>query len=632
MRLPPTEEILPHLDGARRSGGGWVAHCPVINAHQNGDRNASFSITDGDEQTLVHCFSGCAYDDVALAIFGLLGPDRSGRDDDGGGGGLVANGQTMDSPWDDPPAPDPALEPAPGPSEPARGVAPVPVPAPGRRVVATYEYRAVEGRPLYRQVRYDPKGFSRQYPDGSGGWSDIRPADPPAATLYRLPELLASNTDRPVWVVEGEKDADRLVSLGLVATTSGGATSWKKEFGEYFEGRKVIIVPDNDVPGRKFAGAVAASCDGRAVSVRTLRLPVVSAGDVSDYLEAGHSVQNLFELALQTREYPPRRWTPQTLAEAKIPPLEGFVNDALFCRQTVGMIAGRRGLGKTWLLLKLGYAVSTGTHWGPYPTRKGRVVLFSQEMTEVELRDRLLVLFGPAELKEMSNLTIVCRENVRIDTDDAVERFSAMLEPLRPDLVMIDTLSHVKGAIPENDNDEMGAGARRLIDQIATPHNCAVVVTHHAGREKADGTSNPRGASSWEDMLADIMFLEHPKNAAFKVGTFAEPNGKVRHAAVPDRLIYTIASDEGRVEVDLMRDNGMIADRDTLMARIVGLIEQRGAMPVNEIAERLAVSRAIARDAVQGAKTMGLIERIGTGVDARWMLRVSAPTNDGVYD
>lgn len=643
MRLPPVEEILPHLERVRRSGNGWVASCPVIGAHQNGDQSTSFSIADGDEQTVVHCFGGCGYNDVALAIFGLLGHPARGRDRGDDGRDQVAREQAIAAGLE----PDPGLEESGLASDVGAGEPPAPAarPAAGgageppggrdggpRKVVASYVYRAVDGRPLYRRIKCDPKSFWTEYPDGSGGWSSVRPADPPAATLYRLPELLAANPDRPVWVVEGEKDAERLASLGLVATTSGPATSWKKEFGSFFEGRKVCIIPDNDPVGRKYGQAIASSLVGRAISRRTLRLPVPSSGDVSDYLDAGHSIQDLFALAQGTREYPPKRWTPSALAVAQLPPLEGFVNGSIFCRATVSMIAGRRGVGKTFVVMKLANAISTGTHWGPYPTRKGSVLVLSQEMTDVEIRDRLSGMFSPGELAEMSNVTIICREDVRIDTDEAVERLAGIVESVGPDVVIIDTLSHVKGAIPENDNDELGAGVRRLIDQVATPYNCAVILTHHAGRAKADGTTNPRGASALEDMVADIMFLDHPKDAAFKVGTFAEPNGKVRHAAVPERMVYTIGFEDGRIEVDLMRDNGMIADRDTLIARVVGLIERKGSLPVNDIAEQVGISRALARDAVQGAKTIGLIERIGTGVDARWTLRVTSPLEGERYD
>ena len=625
MKLPALDDILPHLEGVRRSGGGYVAYCP---AHDD-VLAQSLSLTTGDEQeTILYCHAGCDFAAVATAIHRLVGNGAGGRGvAPRGTGGEAGNRADASGGEGSERVAQPMVD------EPRDGATAAFLatgrPSGAREVVATYEYQDANGVPLYRQVRYEPKTFSREYPDGSGGWSSVRPADPPAGSLYRLPELLVAPLDRPVWVVEGEKDVDRLVSLGLVSVTSGGATSWRKEHGDHLAGRKLCIVPDNDAPGRKYALAVAASVQGRAASVRTLRLPCGVGGDVSDFLDAGHSLQDLFELAVRTREYPPRRWSPTDLAQAKLAPLEGFVADAIFCRQTVGMIAGRRGYGKTFLLLKLAEAIVTGQVWGPFRTRRGKVVLFSQEMTDVELRDRLTAMYSPGELANMTNLVIICRENVKIDTDEGAEKLAAMIEPLGADVAMIDTFSHVKGAVPENDNDEMGAAARRLIDIVATPLNCAVILTHHAGRAKADGTTNPRGASSWEDMLADIMYLDHPRDATYKVASFAEPNGKVRHAATPERMIYTIGSEEGRIEVDLMRDTGLLADRDTLIVKVRDLVGRAAmSLTVNEIAERLGVSRAMARETIQSARAIGLIQRFGTGADVRYGPSYGEPTED----
>ena len=45
--------------------------------------------------------------------------------------------------------------------------------------------------------------------------------------LYQLPELIAAPIGQPVFVCEGEKDVERLRSLGLIATTClGGAGKW----------------------------------------------------------------------------------------------------------------------------------------------------------------------------------------------------------------------------------------------------------------------------------------------------------------------------------------------------------------------------------------------------------------------
>src|SRR5205823_4705078 len=89
----------------------------------------------------------------------------------------------------------------------------------GRRsVAAAYTYRDENGRLLYEAVRFKPKGFSQRRPNGKSGWAwnlkGVR------RVLYRLPELLAADPTATVYVVEGEKDADRLARLGLVATTS----------------------------------------------------------------------------------------------------------------------------------------------------------------------------------------------------------------------------------------------------------------------------------------------------------------------------------------------------------------------------------------------------------------------------
>ena len=44
--------------------------------------------------------------------------------------------------------------------------------------------------------------------------------------LYRLPELMAAAPIEPVWICEGEKDADNVAALGLIATTSPGGAGF----------------------------------------------------------------------------------------------------------------------------------------------------------------------------------------------------------------------------------------------------------------------------------------------------------------------------------------------------------------------------------------------------------------------
>src|SRR5262249_3630164 len=133
--------------------------------------------------------------------------------------------------------------------------------------------------------------------DGKGGW--IWNLAGVARVLYRLPELLAADTRVTVFVLEGEKDVDALRALGLVATTNPmGAGTWERTFNEASRGRNVVILPDNDVPGREHAQKVAQNLAGVAALVKVLELPgLPPGGDVSDWLAAGGSAEELVRLA-----------------------------------------------------------------------------------------------------------------------------------------------------------------------------------------------------------------------------------------------------------------------------------------------------------------------------------------------
>lgn len=172
-------------------------------------------------------------------------------------------------------------------------VRPKAVPKP--KIDTIYAYEDEGGRLLFEVVRFEPKGFRQRTPDGNGGWiwsvKDVRQVP------YRLPQLLSAPLDQPVFVVEGEKDVLRLESLGLVATcNAGGAGKWPDALNEHFAGRRVVILADNDQPGRKHADKVVAALNPIA-KARVLCLPdLPPKGDVSDWLDAGGTVEQLQQL------------------------------------------------------------------------------------------------------------------------------------------------------------------------------------------------------------------------------------------------------------------------------------------------------------------------------------------------
>jgi hypothetical protein len=178
---------------------------------------------------------------------------------------------------------------------------------PWQDVKDIYPYHAADGSLILEVVRTlsgSPR-FRQREPGQKWPWRVKNVADHDCL-LYHLPELGASGTER-VWICEGEKDVDRLRAAGKIATTNiGGACKWRKEYAEEFRDKHCIALQDNDEPGRKHTDAIGRSLTGIAASIKILLLPgLADKGDVSDWLDAGHTIHELDQLADAGPEYQP---------------------------------------------------------------------------------------------------------------------------------------------------------------------------------------------------------------------------------------------------------------------------------------------------------------------------------------
>lgn len=162
---------------------------------------------------------------------------------------------------------------------------------PKQDVVGIYDYCTPLGVLLYQTLRLEPgrfgrdKEFRQRRPvkgDGRRGTEWAYNLDGVTKVLYGLPRL-AIKPAEPVFVVAGEKDADSLNGIGLVATTNvcGEKSAWLESYSEALAGRCVYVVEDRDRTGRRHADEVLGSLMGHAASVSRVRLP---AKDATAYL------------------------------------------------------------------------------------------------------------------------------------------------------------------------------------------------------------------------------------------------------------------------------------------------------------------------------------------------------------
>lgn len=249
------DNILSKFDIRKSYGNNYSAICP---AHQ--DRNPSLSITDCGDKLLIHCFAGCSTDDVLDAVglhFNQLFTIKTDF--------IHSN----------------------------------------KKYTITYDYQDEEGNFLYTLEKtkgadarktfrfYHYKEQRKVY-----NLSGVR------IVLYRLPELIEGlKTTSQVFICEGEKDADTLMNLGLLATTNPmGAEAWKPDFNQYFHDKNVIIMQDNDEAGEKRTKKLIAELQNIAKSIKVIVFNDLPKGsDVTDWiLSHGGNKQKLLDLVDKT--------------------------------------------------------------------------------------------------------------------------------------------------------------------------------------------------------------------------------------------------------------------------------------------------------------------------------------------
>lgn len=178
--------------------------------------------------------------------------------------------------------------------------------------IEAYDYGGWGGFEPFQVVRQlnldtNKKEFYQRRPNGRGGWK-YGLGKGFLTCLYRGDEIAPAVAEgKIIYVVEGEKDVDRLRSLGFAATCNPmGAGKWRPHYSKLLAGADIVFIPDNDEPGRHHVVMAKQSCQAHAARTRVLSLSgLPDKGDVSDWLDAGNTAEQLKVLTAQIVDSPP---------------------------------------------------------------------------------------------------------------------------------------------------------------------------------------------------------------------------------------------------------------------------------------------------------------------------------------
>jgi hypothetical protein len=376
---------------------------------------------------------------------------------------------------------------------------------------ATYEYRDEQNRLLFEVVRSrnpqtGKKRITNRRPIGKNSWEYT--LDGTRRVLYRLNEVLRATE---IFVCEGEKCVDAIrtafqaklgdegacIVHGITATTNPhGAGKWREEFSVFFAGKKVVVIPDNDGPGRDHMQAVASSVSRYTVGVKWLELPLDNVkDDVADYLE-DHSFDDLMALAAKAPYWYPKGdqglIVPVSDFMKHVPDTVDWRVEGVIEKGTSGFMIASPKSGKSMLTIDLAVALALGQPWMECKVSEPtRVAIVSREdapgLTARRLKRAILGRGAMGNPLLDKNLMVNTREqskDLMLDNDEQLAGLIQALQAKNIEFCILDVLNVLHDA-DENDNSEMRRVLTR-VSQIRKDVGCQMCIVHHSIKEWDD--------------------------------------------------------------------------------------------------------------------------------------------------
>ena len=371
-------------------------------------------------------------------------------------------------------------------------------PPQGSKIVNEYNYVNENGEVTYQVLRFEPKTFKqRHFKDGKTVWGlkDIEPLP------YNLPKIL-EDKDKTIFIVEGEKDADRLVSLGFLATTnSGGSKNWKPSLNKYFKDRRIILISDNDSAGYLHTQAISNHLLSEAESLHFLSLEgkVADKGDISDFIDAGGDIEELILNATLVENLS------QDVVENVFPTMgindlmglksQTYLIENLIPEGGLSVIYGQPASFKSFVAIDMCLSISSSIDWQGYDTGAGKTLFIAAEGVG-GLKKRI-----QAWLAKHKDITKTPDFHVLATTVDFLdpEQLDKLINTIHNigkdfKLIVIDTIARTlsNSGSDENSASDMGMFLSAC-DTVREQTKSAILAIHHSGKNEASGL---RGSSA----------------------------------------------------------------------------------------------------------------------------------------
>jgi len=518
--------FLARLDGVKANGPNrWMARCPC----RNDDRNPSLSVRDENGNVGVYCHrgNGCNFEQICSAV-GMKPAD------------LFADTKTDDS----------ARERKPKKPK-------------SKKLVKVYKYYDENGEFVYEKLRYvtedGKKTFLQRRPNPDIQGDYLYSLEGVRKVIYNLPSVLrAVREGEPVYVVEGEKDADTLTAMGFVATTGpsgAGSGKWEAHFSEWLAGGIVEVIADNDDAGISYASEVFSALREHGCQVSITRAP--NHKDFTEHSEAGFKLSDLVEVVPLTREELEQVMSPMEELSVRVSEVltDRSITDATKLARVSAMIGGAytteridtgrlvkwddfmqeaddgiydwiipdilerkervivvaaEGVGKTMLARQIAILSSFGIHpfsFQPIPPVRtlfidlenpDRIIRRMSRHTYMRAKMRVEKEFG-MKLQPISASLLMKPAGIDLLREDDRSYLFKQIEMVKPELIMFGPLYKSYVDPGGRNSESVAVEVAKFLDSVKDAYDCALWLEHHAplGTSMATRELRPFGSAVW---------------------------------------------------------------------------------------------------------------------------------------
>ena len=425
-----------------------------------------------------------------------------------------------------------------------------------------WDYTDANGKLIACVYRYDT-------PEGK----EFRPWDvqarkmaaPNPRPLYNQVGLTTSNS---VVLVEGEKAADALNSVGITATTAmnGASAPTDKTDWSPLTGKDVLIWPDNDASGIEYAQAPAQACvAAKASSVAILNIPEEhpakwdAADAVSQGLDCSAFIAQADKQIIKADTGTIPTFKLGELLDDDSPIPADLIAPRVLTPSGMLVFGGAPKVGKSDFLLSWLTHMAAGAEFlGMAPPRPLRVFYLQAEVQYHYLRERVKEIQLPASRHLVARENFVATPQLRLILDEdginqVIPAINQAFSDGLPDIIAIDPIRNVFDGGDgggENDNGAMLFFLSQRVERLRHAINpeAGIILAHHTRKlGKKQFEEDPfqalAGAGSLRGYYTTGMLLYRPDETE----TMRQLIYELRNGPSPSPLLVDKENSEWRI-------------------------------------------------------------------------------------